>query len=361
MKKQIIITLFILWFSPIIHAQTAKYSNEFLSIGIGARGLSMSNSVSATTTNADAAYWNPAGLALLEGERELSLMHAEYFAGIAKYDYGSLAARIDNTSVIGLSFIRFGVDDIPDTSELIDSEGNINYDKVKSFSAADYAFMFSYARKSDTKGLQYGGNIKVVRRTAGDFASSWGFGADLGVRYETGKWVYAAMGRDITTTFNAWSYNLNEQMKEVFTLTGNDIPASSIEVTLPKFILASARKFSFSSKWELTTELDVDVTTDGKRNVPLKTEVVSVDPHFGMELGFNDFIYIRGGIGNLQQEKSIDGGKTTTFQPNVGIGLNIKDKLFVDYAFTDLGNNSMALYSNIFSLRLMFNKKDNSE
>lgn len=362
MIKRIIISICFFGFVAILSAQTAKYSNEFLSIGVGARGLSMSNSVAATASSAEAAYWNPAGLALLKGDRQLSLMHAEYFAGIAKYDYGSLAARIDNTSVIGVSLIRFGVDDIPDTSELIDSEGNINYDKVKSFSAADYAFMFSYARQSEkTEGLQYGGNIKVVRRTAGDFANSWGFGADLGIRYQTGSWIFAAMGRDVTTTFNAWSYNLSDQMKEVFTLTGNNIPVSSVEVTLPEFILASAKKFSFGPKWELTTELDMDITTDGKRNVPLKTDFISVDPHLGMELGFNQFIYLRGGIGNVQQEKTIDGGKETTFQPNVGIGLNIKNKFFIDYAFTDLGNNSMALYSNIFSLRLMFNKQEKSE
>ncbi len=339
-------------------AQTAKYSNEFLSIGVGARGLGMSGAVSATTLNAEAAYWNPAGLALVQGERQLALMHAEYFAGIAKYDYGSLVARLDNTSVAAISVIRFGVDDIPDTSELIDSEGNINYDKVRSFSAADYAFMFSYARKSKTPGLQFGGSVKVVRRTAGDFAGSWGFGADLGIRYETGNWIFAGMGRDITTTFNAWSYDLTDQMKEVFTITGNDIPVSSVEITTPKIILAAARNFEFSPAWSLLAEIDLDVTTDGKRNVPIKTNIVSIDPHAGLELNFNNFIYLRGGVGNIQQEKTIDGGKETTFQPNIGIGINIKDRFFIDYAFTDLGDNSMALYSNVFSLRLLFNRNN---
>ena len=342
-----------------VFTQTAKYSNEFLSIGVGARGLGMSGAVSASTNNAEAAYWNPSGLALMQGDHELALMHAEYFAGIAKYDYGTLATRIDNTSAVGLSMIRFGVDDIPDTSELIDSEGNINYSKVKSFSAADYAFMFTYARKAETEGLQYGGNAKVIRRTAGNFANSWGFGIDLGMRYETGNWIFSAMGRDITTTFNAWSYDLNDQMKEVFTLTGNDIPKSSLEITTPKIILASARKFQISPKWQLLSELDLNVSTDGKRNVPVKTNFISIDPKMGLELGFNNFIFLRGGVGNIQEIHTVDGKKETTFQPNVGLGLNIKDRFFIDYAFTDIGNNSIALYSNVFSLRLMFNKKNN--
>lgn len=341
-------------------SQTSKYSNEFLSIGVGARGLGMSGAVSATTDNAEAAYWNPAGLSLMNGERQLSLMHAEYFAGIAKYDYGTLAARIDNTSVIGFSVIRFGVDDIPDTSELIDSEGNINYNKVKSFSAADYAFLFSYARKTKVQGLQYGGNVKVVRRTAGDFANSWGFGIDLGARYETGKWIFAALGRDITTTFNAWSYDLTDQMKEVFTITGNEIPVSSVEITTPTIILATARRFDISPKWSFLSEIDLDVTTDGKRNVPIKTDIISIDPRLGVELGFNNFIFLRGGISNIQQTKTMDGEKETSFQPNIGLGLNIRDRFFIDYAFTDIGDNSIALYSNVFSLRLMFNKGEKS-
>ena len=358
MVRRIVLTLSVLFAVLQVYTQTAKYSNEFLSIGVGARGLGMSGAVSASTKNAEAAYWNPAGLALMKGDRELALMHSEYFAGIAKYDYGTLAARIDNTSAIGLSVIRFGVDDIPDTSELIDSEGNINYNKVKSFSAADYAFMFTYARKTQTEGLQYGGNVKVIRRTAGDFARSWGFGLDFGMRYQTGNWIFSAMGRDITTTFNAWSYDLNDQMKEVFTLTGNDIPESSLEITTPKIILASARKFKISPKWQLLSELDLNVSTDGKRNVPVKTGIISIDPKLGLELGFNNFIFLRGGVGNIQQVHTVKGKKETTFQPNIGLGLNIKDRFFIDYAFTDIGNNSIALYSNVFSLRLMFNKKE---
>ncbi|MFO8053591.1 MAG: PorV/PorQ family protein [Bacteroidales bacterium] len=339
------------------YGQTAKYSNEFLAIGVGARGLGMSGAVSASVAGAEAAYWNPAGLSLMKNERELALMHSEYFAGIAKYDYGTFAARIDNTSVASISMIRFGVDDIPDTSELIDSEGNINYDKVKSFSAADYAFIFSYGRAAEEiDGLQYGGNVKIVRRKAGDFASSWGFGADIGMRYETGEWIFGAMGRDITTTFNAWSYNLTDQMKEVFTITGNEIPVSSVEITTPRIILATARNFRFNPRLNLLAEINLDVTTDGKRNVPVKTKLFSIDPHMGLELNYNKFVFLRAGVGNIQQHKAISGGKETTFQPNVGIGLNIKERLFIDYAFTDPGNNSLALYSHVFSLRLMFNK-----
>ena len=47
-------------------AQFRKYSNEFLNIGAGAKGLAMGGAQVATTTDATAGYWNPAGLSHLK-------------------------------------------------------------------------------------------------------------------------------------------------------------------------------------------------------------------------------------------------------------------------------------------------------
>src|SRR5690554_7176908 len=80
-------------------------------------------------------------------------MHSEYFAGIAKYDYIGLAHSIDEKSAVGFAAIRFGVDDIPNTTQLIDNEGNIDYDRITLFTAADYGFLFSYGRKLGIEGL----------------------------------------------------------------------------------------------------------------------------------------------------------------------------------------------------------------
>ena len=46
-----------------------------------------------------------------------------------------------------------------------------------------------------------------------------------------------------------------------------------------------------------------------------------------------------------------------TFQPNIGVGVTIKDILSIDYALTDIGDQSVALYSNVFSLKLALNRK----
>ena len=226
--------------------QSPKFSNEFLSIGVGARALGMSNSIVSTTDDVYSGYWNPAGLLGVKSDLQIGAMHSEYFAGIAKYDYAAIAKPIDSTQVFGISFIRFGVDDIPNTTELIDANGNIDYDRITSFSAADYAFIFSYARQ--LKKLQVGVNFKIIHRKVGDFAKSWGFGLDGGLKYKMGKWDLGLLARDVTSTFNAWTFDLDETSQDVFLATGNELPKDGIELTLPKLIFGISRHFEIESE-----------------------------------------------------------------------------------------------------------------
>jgi len=152
-------------------------------------------------------------------------MHSEYFAGIAKYDYIGISHSLNEKSTLGITAIRFAVDDIPNTTQLIDNNGNIDYDRITLFTAADYGFMFTYAHKLKPKGLSIGGSFKVIYRKVGDFAKSWGFGLDAGLQYQTdNNWKFGATLRDATSTFNAWIFNLNQEMQEVFINTGMLFP-----------------------------------------------------------------------------------------------------------------------------------------
>ncbi len=339
-----------------LEAQTRKYSNEFLAIGVGARALGMSGTQVASVNDLTSSYWNPAGLLGVDSDLQIGAMHADYFAGIAKYDYAGFAKGISDSEAIGFSFIRFGVDDIPNTTELIDANGVIDYDRITRFSAADYAFIFSYARQIKT-GLSIGANAKVIHRIVGDFGKSWGFGLDVGLQYRTEKWLLGAMARDITTTVNAWSYTLDEATINAFTITGNEIPENSSEITLPKLILGGAREFKISEKIDLLAAMDFDVSTDGKRNVLVSSDPFSIDPHIGLEGSLNKVIFLRLGVGSLQKIEETPGEENWIFQPNFGIGIKL-NTISIDYALTDIGDQSVALYSNVFSLKIDINKPD---
>jgi len=348
-----LVILFVV-FSNFIFAQTApKYSNEFLAIGVGARSLAMGNSVVASVGDVTALYWNPAGLVMLDKKIEIGAMHSEYFAGLAKYDFVGGAYKIDKNSALGVSMIRFGVDDIPNTLDLIDGDGNIRYDRISSFSVADYAFLLTYSRTSPIAGLNYGANFKVIRRIAGDFGGAWGFGFDLGAQYSYKNWLFGVQARDITSTFNAWNYN-KETFEEVFEQTGNEIPENGLEITLPRLLIGAGYKFVIKNKFMVYPEIGIDITFDGKRNTPVKTDLFSFDPHMGLEASYNNLVFVRMGVSNFQNVPDFDNANALSWQPNAGVGIHYKG-FRIDYALTDIGNQSIALYSHVFSLSYRFN------
>ena len=343
--------LLFLFCSIQISAQTFRnYSNEFLNIGVDARALGMSKSVAATSNDVNAIYWNPAGLMNLE-DYEGSLMHASYFAGIANYNFAAIALPIDDDSAIGISIIRFGVDDILNTTELIDSQGNINFNNISLFSAADYAFTFSYARNLIFKDMYFGVNTKVIRRVIGDFASSWGFGFDAGIQFERNDWKFGLMVRDITTTYNTWSIDETEFDKIKNSIPGQnqELPEAT-ELTKPKIQLGVARKFRVARDFHLLTEVDLNMRF-AQTNDIISSNVISVDPTFGFELDYTDLVYLRGGIGNIQNTTQFDGSKSISLQPNFGVGFKYNG-IQVDYALTNIGSVGNALYSNIFSIKI---------
>ena len=329
---------------------TRNYSNEFMNIGVDAAALAMSGSVTATSNDVNSGYWNPAGLVHLE-DNALALMHSSYFANIANYDYVAFAMPLDDRSAIGLSVIRFGVDDILDTTKLIDQQGNINYDRINLFSAVDYGVTFSYARKLPIPGLNYGVNAKVIRRIIGDFASSWGFGFDLGIQFETKNWQFGLMARDITTTFNSWAFEVDRLKDIQNTIPGqNQEEPEASEITLPKLQFGVAKSFIFDYDYSLKAEIDLIMRFEENNDI-ISTSFASITPALGFEFGYIDMVYLRGGVGNFQNELQFDNSKKLIFQPNLGVGFKYNG-IAIDYALTDIGDQSVALYSNVFSLKI---------
>ena len=139
---------FLFWVILLIPVFSQKYSNEFLNIGVGARAQALGNSVVANIGDITAAAWNPAGLAGIASDKGLQIgaMHSEWFAGVGKFDYLGFTLPLANSERrIGVSLIRFGIDEMPNTLSLYEDDGTVNFDNLREFSVAGYALLLSYA------------------------------------------------------------------------------------------------------------------------------------------------------------------------------------------------------------------------
>ena len=331
-----------------------KYSNEFLNIGAGARGLAMGGAVISNQEDVYSPMWNPAGLIGIDRDWQGAAMHAEYFESIAKYDYLAYAKPLDNKGgVFAISVVRLGVDNILNTTQMIDAEGNIDYDKITSFSQSDYAGLVSYAfRPGGNHRLSVGVNSKLVYRNVGKFANGFGFGFDLGMLYnsDTG-WKYGAMLRDATTTVNFWTVNQKELSAVVNGEEFNPAPKDRMELTMPKLNLGMSRNFEINRDLELLPEAGLNIDF-AKTAALISTDFASITPYAGAELKFQDMIFVRVGLNRFQTVTDIENLKRKlSFQPSAGIGIKYQG-LTLDYAITNSGVGGSNFYSNFFSLKL---------
>ncbi|KMQ71601.1 putative type IX sorting system protein PorV2 [Chryseobacterium koreense] len=331
-----------------------KYSNEFLNIGAGARGLAMGGAVISNQNDVYSPMWNPAGLIGIERDWQGAAMHAEYFESIAKYDYIAYAKALDHKNgTFAISVVRLGVDNILNTTQMIDSEGNIDYDKITSFSQSDYAGILSYAfNPGGNQKLAVGVNAKLVYRNVGKFANGFGFGFDLGALYfaDTG-WKYGAMLRDATTTVNFWNVNQKELSAVVNGEEFNPAPKDKMEITMPKLNLGMSKNFEINRDLELEPEAGLNIDF-AKTAALISTDFASITPYAGAELKFQDMIFVRVGVNRFQTVTDIESLKRKiSFQPSAGIGIKYQG-LTLDYAITNSGVGGSNFYSNFFSLKL---------
>ena len=105
----------------------------------------------------------------------------------------------------------------------------------------------------------------------------------------------------------------------------------------------------------MLAEANFDLTFDGKRNTVISSDPVSADPKLGLELNINNIFYLRAGINNFQKAladgDTLNQKKVWIYQPSAGAGFKIQN-ITIDYAFTNLANQSNPLFTHVFSLKL---------
>lgn len=308
-----------------------KYSGEFLAIGVGGRPLGMGGAFVSLVNDVTAGYWNPGALARINYP-QLSLMHDERFGNLVNYDYGAVAIPFGTNTSLGLSIIRLGVDDVPNTKDAwLDLNGNgyfdpgdrLDYSKIKFFNAADWAVYLTYSKRQSEK-LSYGVNLKVISRSI-DNGSAWGIGFDVGAIYNVSSKLRLGTNlQDVSTTYLAW----NTGRKELITPTAKVGGSYDIE------IFKTGR---------ITPAVDFDVRFENRKFSSLAhLGPVSFDMHAGVEYGFKDLFAIRAGYNDVKQL-------------TLGAGVKLP-KLNIDYSFAKFDNSDQL--GNTHRISVIFTLED---
>lgn len=296
-----------------------KYAGDFLSIGVGARALGMGGAFVGLSNDASAVYWNPAGLAQLN-QRELSIMHAERFAGIVTYDWISYIHPHQSGSrsgTFGISLIRLGVDEIPitalpDDSRDINALDNRPY-VVRWVSDAEYALFISYARNTPSS-FAYGGNVKVLRKGVDEY-SAWGLGVDISMLYRPSDRVSVGVNlQDATTTLVAWDNGTKEAISPTFKIGGAYLWNCDVLQGI------------------ITPAIDIDFRFEGREYASqLHWGNISADFRFGAEYWFKRLFALRLGSDDLGRFSAGTGFRLHH------LGLNL-EHIGVDFAFLSKGD-----------------------
>jgi len=178
------------------NALATKYAGAFMANGGGARALGMGGSFTAIADDPSATFWNPAGIADIE-KKEILLLHSERFGDLIDRDFVAYTQPVNwnifggESSGVGISLIRLGVDDIPFTEHLEDQLENDGeeglsdeelyglfglQDQIRYKSDQEFGFLLSYGEKIGQWNV--GGNIKFIHQSVGEY-SSLGLGVTL--------------------------------------------------------------------------------------------------------------------------------------------------------------------------------------
>ena len=315
-----------------------RYAGDFLAIGGGVRAISMGGAYSAVADDANAIYWNTAGIGQIK-QGQIFAMHAFLYDNIASYDNVVYCQPLPNDATIGVNWTRLTIDEIPYFSEKYLTGYNVDQrvanpalhlpgEPDSNFKSTDDLFQLGFSKHIHFDidfGWKFfempvdifaGGNLKFIRRKLYDYMGT-GTGFDLSLLFATdmsyvfnrdylGRIKYGVNFMDLGGTDIKWD-SRSDRVDEILMNTKMGL---AIEQPLP-FIKSS-----------LLLSFDQDYVYDEQ-------------VHYGGEINYDQRVAVRAGY--------TDGNYST------GLGLTIYN-FKIDYAFVtnNLGNTNRIGLSFIF-------------
>lgn len=235
----------------------------FMKIGSGARAIGLGSAFVAAADDVSASFWNPAGLARLEGPALAVVDRTPVMD--TDYACAAIAAPVWKIGFIGISGIYYGCGEVP----MYDENGLSN----GTLSDREAAVILSYAYKINQ--LSIGANVKYIYQDMSADISmvSDGIGGDVAVLYR--MFDNLSVGAVLHNKY------------KIADKDNGDISSES-----PINIRAGIHyRLNMGKDNSLNFMLDFNQT----KSYPLKL-------HFGTELILVDFFYLRTGLDDIYAE-----------------------------------------------------------
>jgi hypothetical protein len=210
-----------------------------LRIPVGARGSALGGAVASDVSGIEAMFYNPAGLASVQGA-EVLMTHQAYFADM-KVNYAGAAARVGTMGVVGVSAKVLSIGDIFVTTETAPNGTGEILTPTFTVLGASWARQF-------TDRVNFGASLNWVSENIVDNSAS-GMAFDFGVQYIT-DWHGFRLGMVMKNYGTSMSF-----AGPGFDLSVQD-PAADPNAS-PKVMTSSSANFEMPSYFTLCTSYNL--------------------------------------------------------------------------------------------------------
>ncbi len=294
---------------------------QFLKIGVGPRAEGMGQAYIAVANDAEALYYNPAGITQFT-KNNVFFSTTRWFVDI-QLEYAGLVYHLTPSDALGFAITYLHTADMEETTELY-PYGTGNY-----FSYSDALASLSYGRNMTDK-FSFGISVKYMQETLAELTMRSVL-FDLGTYYKTG-WrstrfavTITNFGKDMAPAGSFEYKNLNNEYVEVSEFQKFPPPIL--------FRIGLAADFIKNDYNTLTASIQLNHPNDNSENLNL-----------GVEYWWKQLFALRGGYitGRIEEDFSLGFG--------VRLPMKLAD-LGMDYSFTNFGRLG---YLNRFALQLEF-------
>lgn len=322
-KNKILILLAVLCamlFSSTGYAQSldkiAQTGMKWLSIPIGAKAAALGNAYTAGTPDASSVFWNPAALAAVTGTH-VFISQTSWIADI-NVQAASISYDLGTVGIVGIHYMGVNWGTFNGTQFANTGDPNVLYETTGTFEPTDFGVGVSYARRVSDK-FMFGANVRylyedLVGGLQGTFGDPKSYDAtisaiafDIGTLFDTGyKGLRLGMSAQNISAEQKYKY-------ESFPLPLTFKFGVAMDVAKAYFLDANSNQ-------SLTLLVDAIHPRDFSERV-----------HFGLEYGYDQMYFLRGGYKTNYDEENL----------SLGAGVLVEFsgyKLVVDYSYVNFEN-----------------------